>query len=59
MARAGAKNVLDGGAGAKILDCWAGAEIWFPVSSEISDFTPCTHAQSNILHTKHADKTDY
>ena len=31
----------------------------FPVSSEISDFTPCTHAQSNILHTKYADKTDY
>jgi len=35
-----------------------------PVSSEfqtceISDFTPCTHAQSNILHTKYADKTDY
>jgi len=30
-----------------------------PVSSEISDFTPCTHAQSNILHTKYADKPDY
>jgi len=30
-----------------------------PVSSEISDFTPSTHAQSNILHTKYADKTDY
>jgi len=30
-----------------------------PVSSEISDFTPCTHTQSNILHTKYADKTDY
>jgi len=24
-----------------------------PVSSEISDFTPCAHAQSNILHTKY------
>jgi len=35
---------------------WTGLE---PVSSEISDFTPCTHAQSNILHTKYADKTDY
>jgi len=22
-----------------------------PVSSEISDFTPCAHAQSNVLHT--------
>jgi len=30
-----------------------------PVSSEISDFTPCTHAQSNILQTKYADKTHY
>jgi len=27
--------------------------------SEISDITPCTHAQSNILHAKYADKTDY
>jgi len=24
-----------------------------------SDFTPCTHAQSNILHIKYADKTYY
>jgi len=31
MARAGAKNFLDGGAGAKILDGGAGAEIWLPV----------------------------
>ena len=30
-----------------------------PVSSEISDFTPDTHAQSNILHTKYVDKTDH
>jgi len=30
-----------------------------PVSSEISDFPPCTHAQSNILHIKYVDKTDY
>jgi len=30
-----------------------------PVSSEISDFTPFTHTQSNILHTKYDDKTDY
>jgi len=32
------------------------------VSSEISDFTTmycrCTHGQSNIVHTKYADKTD-
>jgi len=33
--------------------------VGLPVSSEISDFTPCTHAQSNVLHTKYADKTDY
>jgi len=25
-----------------------------PVSSEISDFTPCAHAQSDILHIKYA-----
>jgi len=29
-----------------------------PVSSEISDFTPYAHAQSNILHVKYAEKTD-
>ena len=29
-----------------------------PVSSEISDFTPYAHAQSNILHIKYAEKTD-
>jgi len=29
-----------------------------PVSSEISDFTPYTHAQSNILYIKYAEKTD-
>jgi len=29
------------------------------VSSEISDFMPCTHAQSNILPIKFADKPDY
>jgi len=28
------------------------------VSSEISDFTPCAHAQSNILDIKYAEKTD-
>jgi len=28
------------------------------VSSEISDFTPYAHAQSNILHVKYAEKTD-
>jgi len=28
------------------------------LTCEISVFTPCTHAQSNILHTKHVDKTD-
>jgi len=30
-----------------------------PVSSEIFDVTPCAHAQSNILHIKCAEKTDY
>jgi len=29
-----------------------------PVSSEISDFTPCEHVQSNTLHIKYAEKTD-
>jgi len=29
-----------------------------PVSNEISDFIPCAHAQSNILHIKYADETD-
>jgi len=28
------------------------------VSSEISDITPCAHAQSDILHIKYAEKTD-
>jgi len=28
------------------------------VSSEISDFAPYAHAQSNILHVKYAEKTD-
>jgi len=39
----------------KVLKC----HVARPVSSEISDFTRCTHAQSNILHAKYADKTDY
>jgi len=30
-----------------------------PVSSEISDFTPCMHEQGNIVHTKYTDKTDH
>jgi len=29
-----------------------------PVSSEISDFTPCAHAQSDFQHIKYAEKTD-
>ena len=29
-----------------------------PVSSEISDFTTCAHAQRNVLHFKYAEKTD-
>jgi len=28
------------------------------VSSEISDFTPSMHAQSNLLYIKYAEKTD-
>jgi len=30
----------------------------FPVSSEISDFTPCAHAQNDILRIKYAEKAD-
>jgi len=30
----------------------------FRVSSEISDFTPCAQAHSNILHIKYVEKTD-
>jgi len=33
-------------------------EAELPVSSEISDFTPYAHAQSNIQHIKYAEKTD-
>jgi len=29
-----------------------------PVSSEIADFTPCAHAQCNIIPTKYAEKID-
>jgi len=29
----------------------------WPVSSEISDFTPCAHAQSSILPFKFAERT--
>jgi len=29
-----------------------------PVSSEIFDFTPYAHAQSDIQHIKYAEKTD-
>jgi len=29
-----------------------------PVSSEISGFTPCAHAQSDVLHIKYTEKTD-
>jgi len=37
---------LDIGCQAKFLTC------------EISDFTPCTHAHSNILHIRYAEKSD-
>jgi len=36
-----------------------GLEAESPVSSEMSDFTPCAHANSNIIHIKYAEKTDY
>jgi len=40
-------------------ECFTTAlEAELPVSSEISDFTPYAHAQSNILHIKYAEKTD-
>ena len=29
------------------------------LTCEISDFMPCAHAQSNIVHIKYAEKTDY
>ena len=29
------------------------------LTCEISDFTPCMHAQSNVHYTKYAEKTDY
>jgi len=29
-----------------------------PVSSDISDFLPCAHAQINVLHVRYAEKTD-
>jgi len=29
-----------------------------PVSREIFDFTPYTHAQSNVLYIKYAEKSD-
>jgi len=29
------------------------------LTCEISDFTPWTHAQGNILRTKYADKSDF
>jgi len=38
---------------------WSPVTDYKPVSSEISDITPCTHAQRNILHVRYADKTDY
>jgi len=34
---------------------WSRCQAKF-LTCEISDFKPCTHAQSNILHTKYADK---
>jgi len=33
-------------------------KIHVPVSSEISDFTPCAHAHSNIIHIISAEQTD-
>jgi len=32
--------------------------VCIPVSSEISDFTPYAHEQSDILHIKYPEKTD-
>jgi len=37
----------------KLIRCQANS-----LTCEISDFMPCTHAQSNILHIKHAEKTN-
>jgi len=30
---------------------------FLPIPSDIPDYTPCAHAQSNILHIKYAEKT--
>ena len=38
---------------------WVGARCQAKfLTCEISDFTPCAHAQSDILHIKYAEKTD-
>jgi len=36
---------------------WPKTGVKFP-TCEISDFPPCAHSQSNILHIKYAEKTD-
>jgi len=41
----------------KILRFTTALEAESPVSSEISDFTPYAHEQSNIQHIKYAEKT--
>jgi len=38
--------------------CTTALEAESPLSSEISDFKPSAHAQSNILHVKYAEKID-
>jgi len=35
--------------------CWGQAKF---LACEISDFTPCAHAQTNILHIKYAERSD-
>jgi len=35
-----------------------GSHFYDPVSGDISHFTPCAHAQSDIKHIKYAQKTD-
>jgi len=46
------------GARLAVFKSWTVTAVWIPVSSEISDFMPCAHTQSNILQIKFAEKTD-
>jgi len=42
----------------RLIDLFLAMTVYLPVSSEISDFVPCAHAQSNILGVEYAEKTN-